>query len=49
MHEFDAATQALTDRVLELLRALAALDPTPLNGTIQPSELPALVRPMIDE
>jgi len=49
MHEFDAATQALADRVLELLRALAALDPTPLNGTIQPSELPALVRPMIDE
>jgi aromatic-L-amino-acid decarboxylase len=49
MHEFDAATQALADRVLELLRALAALDPTPLNGTIQPSELAALVRPMIDD
>src|ERR1700692_823114 len=48
MHEFDAATQALADRVLELLRALAALDPTPLHGTIQPSELPTLVRPMID-
>src|SRR5438477_3102619 len=49
MHEFDAAAQALADRVLEFLRALAALDPTPLNGTIPPSELPALVRPMIDE
>jgi aromatic-L-amino-acid decarboxylase len=48
MHEFDAATQALTETVLELLRTLAALDPTPLNGTIQPSELSALVRPMIN-
>jgi aromatic-L-amino-acid decarboxylase len=49
MHEFDAATRALADRVLELLRELAALDPTPLNGTIRPSELAALARPMIGE
>jgi aromatic-L-amino-acid decarboxylase len=48
MHEFDAATQSLAETVLELLRNLAALDPTPLNGTVQPSELAALVRPMIN-
>lgn len=48
MHEFDAATRALTETVLELLGDLAALDPTPLNGTIAPSELGALVHPMIN-
>ena len=48
MYEFDAATQALTETILELLRSLAALDPTPLGGTIQPSELLGLVRPMIN-
>src|SRR6478609_11649289 len=48
MYEYDAATQALTETILELLRSLAALDPTPLSGTIQPSELLALVRPMIN-
>ncbi len=48
MYEYDAATQALADTVLELLRELVALDPAPLNGTIQPSELAALVRPMIN-
>jgi glutamate/tyrosine decarboxylase-like PLP-dependent enzyme len=48
MFEYDAAAQALAARVLELLHALAALDPAPLNGTIQPSELAALARPMID-
>src|SRR5260370_38331237 len=47
MFEYDAAAQELAARVLELLRALAALDPAPLNGTIQPSELAALARPMI--
>ena len=44
MHEYDAATQVLADRVLEYLRELAALDPAPLNGTIRPSELAALAR-----
>src|SRR5438552_7982618 len=47
MFEYDAAAQELAARVLELLRALAALDPAPLNGTIPPSELAALARPMI--
>jgi glutamate/tyrosine decarboxylase-like PLP-dependent enzyme len=48
MHEFDTATQALADAVLELLRELAALDPTPLNGTIAPADVAALARPMIN-
>src|SRR4051794_40277645 len=48
MHHFDAEAQALTDKILALLRSLAALDPAPLNGTVQPSELTALVRPMIN-
>ncbi len=48
MHEFDAGTRALADTVVALLRELVALDPTPLNGTVQPSELTALVRPMIN-
>jgi len=48
MHEFDAATQALADTVLELLRDLVALDPTPLMGTIPPSEVDALARPLIN-
>ncbi len=49
MHGYDAATQALADTVLEMLRGLVAVDPTPLNGTVAPQELAALVRPMINE
>src|ERR1700719_1795604 len=49
MHGFDAATQALADSVLGLLRDLVALDPTPLNGTVKPSELAELARPMIND
>ncbi len=49
MHGYDAATQALADTVLEMLRGLVAVDPTPLNGTVAPEELAALVRPMINE
>ncbi len=41
MHEFDAATQALANDVLGLLHELVALDPTPLKGTVPPSEVPA--------
>ena len=48
MHEFDSATKALAESVLSQLRDLAALDPAPLNGTIQPSALAALARPMIN-
>src|SRR3954452_7170644 len=48
MHEFDADARALTETILEMLRSLAALDPAPLNGTVQPSELAALARPMIN-
>ena len=48
MHEFDAATQELTETVLELLRSLAALDPSPMNGTVRPADVPALARPMIN-
>jgi len=48
MHEFDAAAQALAESVLELLRELAALDPAPINGTIKPSEVPGLARPLIN-
>jgi len=48
MHEFDAATQALAETVLELLHELAALDPAPLNGTVLPSQVAALARPMIN-
>jgi aromatic-L-amino-acid/L-tryptophan decarboxylase len=48
MHEFDAATQELAGTIIELLRDLAALDPTPMNGTIEPSEVPALARPLIN-
>ncbi|HEV7526641.1 MAG TPA: pyridoxal-dependent decarboxylase [Acidimicrobiia bacterium] len=47
MHEFDAATQLLTNTILDLLRALAELDPAPLNGTISPSEVAALAHPTI--
>jgi aromatic-L-amino-acid decarboxylase len=49
MHGFDAATRALADSVLGLLRDLVALDPTPLNGTVKPSELAELARPMIND
>jgi len=48
MHEFDAATKALAETVLAQLRDLVALDPTPLNGTIEPSAIAALVHPMIN-
>jgi len=48
MYAFDAAAQALADTVLELVRDLAALDPAPLNGTIRPSDVPALAHPMIN-
>ncbi|MDQ1383808.1 MAG: hypothetical protein QOG65_1187 [Actinomycetota bacterium] len=48
MHEFDSATKALAESVLAQLRELVALDPTPLNGTIPPSALSGLVRPMIN-
>ena len=48
MHEFDAATQQLAETVLVLLRELAALDPTPLNGTIAPSEVPVLASKLIN-
>jgi aromatic-L-amino-acid decarboxylase len=48
MYEFDAAAQSLAETLFELLRDLAAVDPAPLNGTIKPSELAALVRPMIN-
>src|SRR5450755_4649692 len=49
MHGYDAATQALADRVLGLLRELVSLDPAPLNGAVKPSELAALVHPIIND
>jgi glutamate/tyrosine decarboxylase-like PLP-dependent enzyme len=48
MHEYDAATQQLAGKVLELLRRLAALDPAPLNGTIEPEDVPRLAHPVIN-
>jgi glutamate/tyrosine decarboxylase-like PLP-dependent enzyme len=47
MHELDAATRALADKILRLLRELAAVDPAPLNGTVEPSEVARLARPLI--
>jgi glutamate/tyrosine decarboxylase-like PLP-dependent enzyme len=47
MHEFDPATRALAESVFAQLRELVALDPAPLNGTIEPAALAGLVRPMI--
>ena len=47
MHEFDPATKALAESLLERLYRLAALDPAPLNGTIRPSDVRALARPLI--
>jgi aromatic-L-amino-acid decarboxylase len=48
MHEFDAATQALADTVLALMRDLIAVDPTPLMGTIPPTEVTRLAYPLIN-
>jgi aromatic-L-amino-acid decarboxylase len=48
MHEFDAATRALAEKIIELLRQLVALDPTPINGQIKPSEVNALARALIN-
>lgn len=48
MHEFDAATQQLAAKIIELLRQLAALDPAPLNGTVEPADVPRLAHPVIN-
>jgi aromatic-L-amino-acid/L-tryptophan decarboxylase len=48
MHEFDAAAKALADTVLALMRDLIAVDPTPLMGTISPTEVTALAYPLIN-
>ncbi len=48
MHGFDAATKQLADSIVELLQELTALDPTPLNGTVLPSELAGRARKLIN-
>ena len=48
MHEFDAATQHLAGKIIELLRALVAVDPPPLSGTIEPGDVPRLAHPVIN-
>jgi glutamate/tyrosine decarboxylase-like PLP-dependent enzyme len=48
MHEYDPATQQLAGKVLERLSRLVALDPVPLNGTIEPADVPRLAHPVIN-
>jgi glutamate/tyrosine decarboxylase-like PLP-dependent enzyme len=48
VHEFDAATQQLVAKVIELLHELAALDPVPMNGTIEPDDVLRLGHPVIN-
>jgi aromatic-L-amino-acid decarboxylase len=48
MHEYDAATRDLADVILAFLRELVALDPTPLMGTLAPSDLSTRAREMIN-
>jgi aromatic-L-amino-acid decarboxylase len=48
MYEFDAATQQLAGKIIELLQKLVALDPTPMNGTIEPADVPRLAHRVIN-
>ncbi len=48
MHEFDASTRRLADMIIELIEELVELDPTPLSGTVQPSELATRARKLIN-
>jgi glutamate/tyrosine decarboxylase-like PLP-dependent enzyme len=48
MHEFDAATQELAGKIIELLSQLAAVDPPPMNGTIEPADVPRLAHLVIN-